>query len=530
MYRVLLVDDEDIARESISRCINWSDLGLSLVGTCKNGKEAILFVTEHEVDIVLTDICMPYVDGMELSKFLYESHKDISIVIFSGYHEFEYAKQAMKYKVVEYLLKPVTAKDLKDVLSNLTNELNKNRKEQQEITIMKQEYKKSLPLVKGQVLSDLMLVGNPDERLKSDLQRLQIHIEDSNLRVVSFVVTSFESDEPKQSALILITIVKIIETTMKDNNDGIVFQGVENGIYLIFHTSQKRTLEDRIHLILHDIKKNIEETLSFHIQIGMGGWVHGINNLTVSFEEAKRALSYRYLDQNTYIWDIEKIKMVDNISIYKYLELFETAIKGYDKDEIKKLLEQLQLDFTIGYLDKNRILLYLQRIILLTRKLLEEADLINNNKIPKEHEILEQISKVPYLEQAMKMLLYYLNEVACQLSVGKESNNERLVAQAKAYLMKNYSNPELSLSILCQELFISPSYFSSIYKATTGETYLDTLNQIRLEQSKLLLLNTNLKNYEVALKVGFSDPHYFNIVFKKATKMTPKEFARRYDS
>ncbi|WP_312371929.1 response regulator [Lachnoclostridium sp.] len=529
MYRVLLVDDEDLARESISRCIKWSDLGLSLVGTCKNGKEAILFVTEHEVDIVLTDICMPYLDGMELSKFLYENHKDIKIVILSGFHEFEYAKQAMRYKVVEYLLKPVTAQELRDVLINLTNDLNKNRKEQQEITIMKQEYNKSLTLVKGQVLSDLMLQGNPSEQLKTDLQRLEIHIEDSNLRVVSFMVTSFESDEPKQSALILITIVKIIETTIKDYKDCIVFQGVDNGIYLIFHTSKKRNLEDKLHQILNDIKKNIEAAMSFHIQIGMGGWVHGIHNLTTSFEEAKRALSYRYLDQNIYLWEMDKIKMVDKVAIYEYLENFQTAIKGNDKEGIKKLVEQLQTEFYIGYLDKNRILLYLQRIILLTRKLLEEADMKNNSQIPKENDILEQISKAPYLEQAMKLLQNYLNEIACQLSIGKESNNEKLVAQAKAYLNKHYSNPNLSLSILCQELLISPSYFSSIYKASTGETFLDTLNQIRLEQAKLLLRNTNLKNYEVALKVGFSDPHYFNIAFKKATKMTPKEFAKRND-
>lgn len=529
MYRVLLVDDEDLARESISRCIKWSDLGLSLVGTCKNGKEAILFVTEHRVDIVLTDICMPYVDGMELSKFLYENHKEIRTVIFSGYHEFEYAKQAMKYKVIEYLLKPVTAKELSDVLINLTNELNKSQKEQQEITIMKQEYKKSLTLVKGQVLSDLMLVGKLDEQLKNDLQRLQIHIEDSNLRVVSFVVTSIESDEPKQSALILITIVKIIEMTIKDYKDCIAFQGVENGIYLIFHTTRKRDLEDRIHFILSDIKKNIEEAMSFYVQIGIGGWVHGMNNLTVSFEEAKRALSYRYLDQTTYLWDIDKIKMVDNISIYDYLDAFQTAMKGNDKEEIKKLLEQMHKEFFIGYLDKNRILLYLQRIVLLSRKLLEEADKKDTSQIPKEHDILEKIGKAPYLKQAMKQLQHYLNEVAYQLSLGKESNSERLVSQARTYLNKNYSNPDLNLSLLCQELIISPSYFSSIYKASTGETFLDTLNQIRLEQAKLLLMNTNLKNYEVALKVGFSDPHYFNIAFKKTTKMTPKEFAKRND-
>ena len=527
MYRVLLVDDEDLARESISRCIHWSDLGLSLVGTCKNGKEAILFVTEHQVDIVLTDICMPYVDGMELSRFLYENHKEIRIVIFSGYHEFEYAKQAMKYKVVEYLLKPVTAKELSDVLINLTKELNKDKEQQQELTIMQQEYKKSLSLVRGQVLSDLMLGNKPQDQMINDLERLQIHMEESNLKVVSFSITSYENEEPKQSALILITVLKIMETTVKEEKECIVFQGIENGIYLIFHTAQKKRLEEKIVPLLNQIKKNIEDATALIVSVGIGSWVHGMHQLPVSFEESKIALAYRYLDSTVSLWEIEKIKMMDKVSIYDYLESYQTAIKGNDSVEIKELSLRLQKEFQVGCLDKNRILLYLQRIILLTRKLLEEADLKNHPEIPKEHDVLEQISHASTLEFAIQLLIRYLSDISAHLSMGKESTTEKLVAQARAFLNKNYSNPDLNLSMLCQELIISSSYFSSIYKASTGETFLETLNQIRLEQAKQLLLNTNLKNYEVALKVGFSDPHYFNIAFKKATRMTPKEFAKK---
>ena len=111
MYKVLLVDDEILVREAISAKIEWGHLGFELVGDCENGKAAIEFLKENPVDVVLTDICMPYLDGMGLSKYIYENMPQTRIIIFSGYSDFEYAKQAIQYKVAEYLLKPVTGKD-----------------------------------------------------------------------------------------------------------------------------------------------------------------------------------------------------------------------------------------------------------------------------------------------------------------------------------------------------------------------------------------------------------------------------------
>ena len=123
MYKVLLVDDEILVRQAISAKIQWNSLGFELTAHCENGRQAIEFLEKNPVDVVLTDIYMPHVDGMELSRYLYENFPQVQIIIFSGYGDFEYAKQALQYKVSEYILKPVTAKELSEVLGRTREKL-----------------------------------------------------------------------------------------------------------------------------------------------------------------------------------------------------------------------------------------------------------------------------------------------------------------------------------------------------------------------------------------------------------------------
>ena len=130
MYRVLLVDDEILVRTAMRENIEWRRLGYELAGDCANGKEAMEFVKGQPVDVVLTDICMPYVDGIELSRFLYENYPEIVIVIFSGFGEFDYAKKAIQYRVSEYLLKPVTAMELSELLTRIRRKLEQEKRQE----------------------------------------------------------------------------------------------------------------------------------------------------------------------------------------------------------------------------------------------------------------------------------------------------------------------------------------------------------------------------------------------------------------
>ena len=133
MYRILLVDDEILVRDAIRENIDWKAMDCELVGDCDNGKAAAEFVQTHPVDIVLTDILMPYMDGMELSHFLHDNYPDIVIVIFSGFGEFEYAKKAIQYDVSEYMLKPVTAMELRAVIEKMKKKVDQRREEKQKI-------------------------------------------------------------------------------------------------------------------------------------------------------------------------------------------------------------------------------------------------------------------------------------------------------------------------------------------------------------------------------------------------------------
>ncbi|MBD9157626.1 MAG: response regulator, partial [Lachnospiraceae bacterium] len=116
MYKVLLVDDEALTREAISENIPWGKLGFELVASCENGRDAMEVIRQKKPDLVLTDICMPYVDGIELAKYIFENCPDTKTIIISGYDEFEYAKQAVRYQVMEYILKPITPSELTEVL------------------------------------------------------------------------------------------------------------------------------------------------------------------------------------------------------------------------------------------------------------------------------------------------------------------------------------------------------------------------------------------------------------------------------
>ena len=133
MYRILLVDDEALIREAVSENVKWEEYGYELAGSCENGREALEFIEKNPVDVVLTDICMPYMDGMELSEKLSEGYPSIKIIILSGYDDFDYAKKAIKYGVKEYLLKPITAEEMGEALLALKAEMDKEKKTERKI-------------------------------------------------------------------------------------------------------------------------------------------------------------------------------------------------------------------------------------------------------------------------------------------------------------------------------------------------------------------------------------------------------------
>ncbi|MCP1101892.1 two-component system response regulator YesN [Aequitasia blattaphilus] len=529
MYKILLVDDEILVREAIRDNMNWNELGFELVKDCENGKDAISYLKEHPVDVVLTDICMPYVDGMELSKYLYEEHPDTAIIIFSGYDDFEYAKRAIKYQVSEYMLKPVTGQELRETLLRIKEKLNKSH----QLTKVYKNYTKNEDVILSKILTNLIKGTQQVETCLRELLEYGIEIKGSAYRVavldIDIYSDLYEVDEEtkKESALMAFVTNNIAKEIVGRNKSGIVSQDTDNRSYILFYTNLVKEDKKEVKRISKEIQDKVWETTGLSLSVGIGELVFSLNELDTSYGSAINSLTYRYTKGNGVIFDcVESDFKKNSVELDDILALMLTEIRKGNKDASLVTLEQLRLWIQTNDISKNETIAYLHQV---QCRIYESISEINECFELRDDDI-SKISGARNLESATEVLKEYIVHALSAVAQVVYSSKERQTGLALDFIHSNYGNPNLTLQEVCDYLKISTSHFSTIFKEKTGKTFLEVLNGVRMEKAKQLLRETSLKNYEIAEKVGFSDPHYFNIAFKKLTGTTPKNYAKEHSA
>lgn len=536
MYRVLLVDDEILVRDAIRKRIDWEGLGYELAGDCQNGKEAIEFVKEHPVDVVLTDICMPYVDGMELSHFLHDNYPEILIVIFSGFGEFEYAKKAIQYNVSEYLLKPVTAVELSEVLSNMRKKLESARKEEQKIrrlTKVSKEYQKNEQMIRSQAISSLVTCSKDMGECIRNLEAMGIFLDATDYRVAVLSIDLYSElheqnlEQRQESALMAFVVYNISDEIVSNYDAGIAYQESNNKTGILFKTNRPREFFGTVKKICGEIQEKVYETMKLEISIAVGPYVKKADELHFSYDRANEALSYRYLLGGNLLLDLESdAKFENDISLYIELTQLSEAVRKNQKREVERILKIIHDKIMESRVNKSRACLYMQQVIRTLSELVEKVHPDPRRIQEERNQLLGKISEKKTFEKAFDVVECYANGACDYLKMENSSSGKRQAMEAVEYIKENYADPDLNLNGICAHLGISTSHFSSIFKEETGETFMEFLIRIRMEKAKELLEHTSLKNYEIAERVGFADPHYFGISFKKMTGKTPTEYAK----
>lgn len=535
MYKILLVDDEILVRDAIRKNIDWGKLDCELIGDCENGKQAVEFVKTHEVDIVLTDILMPYMDGMELSHFLHDNYPDILIVIFSGFGEFEYAKKAIQYNVSEYMLKPVTAMELTKVIENMKEKLDSRKKEQRKmesLTQVSQDYHKNANVIRSKALDCLVKCTREVQVSLDELERMGITFQAASYRVAVFDIDTYsemyqmDMDKQQESALMAFVLFNVGDEIVVREKAGVVYQEGNNRVCIIFAGNRTKEFSESIHRICHEIQKKVKEVIGLETSIGIGSWVRSTYELIYSYRLAAKAIDYRYLLGGNLLFDMEEKKTDNSIFLINDLETLTEAIKSGDRRLMEETLGQIETEIKSALVEKSYACIYLQQVIRAIgntcQSLSEEPEKI----IAQRETLLKAVTEQRMFSQAAALVEKYAQEVFDELQELNSSSGQRQGMLAMDYIQKNYMDPCLSLNSICSYLNISTSYFSTIFKEMTGETFIEVLTRVRMEKAKELLENTTMKNYEIAEKVGFSDPHYFGISFKKITGKTPTEYAR----
>ena len=536
MYRVLLVDDEILVRDAIRENIDWKKIDCELVGDCQNGQEAVEFVKQHPVDIVLTDICMPYMDGMELSHFLHDNYPDVVIVIFSGFGEFEYAKKAIQYNVSEYLLKPVTAMELTDVLEKMKEKVDLKKQEKERLdnlTKVSENYRKNALIIRSKAIEALVTCSQDVQTSLKQLKEMDIELNAQKYRVAVFDIDIYsemyqlDMEKQQESALMAFVLFNVSDEIVSRDNTGIAYQEGNNRVCVLFqgHYSQDENL---IIQMCREIQEKVKEVIGMEVSICAGNWVKHPEELIFSYNNAAQAIQHRYLLGGELLLDMEKIVSGQSISIHDSLEELTDALKTGKKESMDFILSKLESEIKGAMVEKSRACLYMQQIVRSVRGVYEMLEGDYEKLLQKQDILLHSIAEEKTFEKAMWIVKEYAKQAFDELLNLNSSSGQRQAMMAIDYIQNNYMDPDLSLNSLCSYLCISTSHFSTIFKEVTGETFMEVLIRTRMQKAKELLENTTMKNYEIAEKVGFSDPHYFGISFKKMTGKTPTEYAKEY--
>lgn len=532
MYKVLLVDDEILVREAISAKIQWGQLGFELVGDCENGKDAIEFLEETPVDVVLTDIYMPYIDGMALSKYIYENMPWTTTIIFSGYGDFDYAKQAIQYKVAEYILKPVTAKELSEVLTRIKGKLDGERRQEEkldELTKVYHNYTKNEALIVSRILSRLVMGTQAVETSLQELGEFGISVKGLVYRVATIDIDVYsglyeiDDELKKESALMSFVVENISSEIVNNHKAGLAYRDSDNRVCILFFSNEQRESVPEANAICGEIKDTVYQAMKLSVSMGIGIAVNKLEDLSKSYDSAAKILKYRYTKGSGIIFDCEDLRPVENpMELERNLKEISSAVRGRDEELLTDILNHIEERIKTGYVTRSRTVAYLQQILRIIYETVKETDegfeLHDSN--------VSGIAEARSLTEAMKLVRACADEGMQAVSAAGYSSGERQAIMAMDYIKENYSDPDLGLNQICNYLSISTSRFSSIFKEATGKTFTEVLTNVRMEKAKQLLRHTSLRNYEIAEKVGFSDPHYFSIAFKKMTGKTPKEYAR----
>ncbi|CAI6086680.1 response regulator [Cohnella sp. JJ-181] len=510
MYKVLLVDDERLILDGISRIVDWASAGTALAGTARNGAEAFGRIAELEPDIVITDVKMPVMDGLQLVERAHEAYPRIRFIVLSGFGEFEYASRAMQYGVKHYLLKPTNEHKIAGALAELIAELDEEARRDAFVRQMKTEMDAVMPHVKEQFLKEFVTNKTFGIRDWDRYRQLFALDYDYRVRLILFQLqTPFEFEHLFAIRNIAGEVLEqpLLSTTIGDH------------VLLVVRDEDGGDLQQRLRRIreifqrYYKLKATVALSEPDHITNARGLYRETLSCLNYGFYVEEGSLITRKdtllpSRDDAFSYDEERLCMAVRSG---HLEEAEAALAEFIGG-----LREAQLDIGVA---KSYVL---QQFVALIRLCEPGRMSLYYGQIPALVEITTLHAIEHFLEQAAKEIAQWNYEQ----NVGRHS---AIVRKVIAIVEDQLGNPELSLGWVAQEmLYMNADYLGKLFKKETGEKFSGYVTQSRIKRAMAdLAADPDLKIFELAERLGFGDnPQYFSQIFKKYAGCTPSEYIK----
>jgi len=512
---ILIVDDDAIICRGLKEGIDWSEYGYKVMGSASDGEKAFDMIKRNTPDIVITDIKMPFMDGLELTKAIKTEYPLIKVILLTGYEDFEFARKALNLKAFEYILKPVDNEVLIRTVLRAAEELESE-------TVTRKQIEKSLLLLQRNYMRKLVAGTIRDEDMASEMRSHKISLADGFFVVL--LIKWDQYDAPRLPELVEPGSSCILGGTLHEGYHGVSVDMGENEVVVVYNEidldcGKSETVNKAVRLA-YRMKEEIGSRFGSTVSIGIGSVYDKIGDINKSYNEACTAIEFRHLHGGNRVYCIEDTGFPPdsaNILIDGRMKELSQTVKLGMKDEAVRIVESIKSDIL-----SNKVI-SIKHIGLIGIEMLIAAGIDDTNK----YEVFRKIQDMQTMDGIFGEIIAFVASASETIHSRREDQQGKIVEAAKQYIESNFAKSDLSLTEIAMHLHVSAVYLSSIFKQKLHVNYSDYLLTVRMEKAMELLRNTDLKIYEVSERTGYNNAHYFSSCFKKFTDYTPVEFKQK---
>lgn len=526
-FSMVVIDDIPAVVNGISRDMEWSLLGIEIVGTASSGEEGLRLIRKTWPDIIVTDIRMPKLSGIDMIRELLQELPQSKFIFISGYSDFNHAQNALRLGAFDYILKPFTPQQLAEVVRKAVEELEEERRKNERMSDMQQKLRESMPLLRQEYLGLLIRFPAPQDLLLKRWDFLQIDMHPSPLAVIVLEIDGFIQKSKEISVndaeLLRFAVQNIVEETVLKAAQGVIFRDSVHRFVVIVNPDHHGSALDLAEKCRENVMKYSKNTVS----AGVSKVVEDLSELPAAYLQGVEALTYTFFTGGNSVFFWEHIRKRQEILRRPDTELEKELVyalrSGNEEHAERSLLMLLEnAEQADGLPSPHSAKAFCIELAALIRDAVPEL-----GDEPETAEYMRKLTSPQAMRTELHNTLRALCGLSCRQVQSRQQSSALETVQTAIRYIRSHLHMNLMVGDYAAQVHLSTSYFSNLFKKVTGMSVAAFVTQEKMEQAKLMLIDQQTVA-EVAESLGYEERSYFSDVFKKTTGLTPSEFRTKY--
>lgn len=546
MIKIFLVEDEVVVRNGIKNSIDWKEAGMDFVGEASDGEVAFPLIKNTKPDILITDIRMPFMDGLELSRLVRKYLPDTKIIILSGYNDFDYAREAINIGITDYLLKPITAASLLETLRKVAAQIKEEEEQRTYLKEFEADKRKHAQLAMQNFFYQIVGGKVPAAVLLEQAVKFDMDLSAGCYNILLFHMFLNTNEIGLYSERENRMWDSLLDGIREMENHILIFTLENDVVAFILKGDDREDLSDVVGKTVSHIQSQIENAQKIYGEPwsyfgGVGTPVARLSQMKTCFEDAGGMFALRYLKTGNHIFFADDAverengshsEPTINLETINIEQLDREIFLGFFRSGLKSEVSMFVKDFFESLGEKNMESMMFRQYVLMqiyfsavdvmekmgyaAKELVDACGDINAMS-------LMTSSKQAYTEYAQ-------NIISAVLDFRDQANRKiegKTMQDAATFIREHYNEESMCLNMVASYVNLSPNHFSAIFSQQMKRTFIEYLTGVRMEKARELLKTTDLRSAEIAYEVGYRDPHYFSYLFKKTHGVSPRTFRQK---